>query len=298
MEKRKKNTAAGIAFRVLWLFLILLAIIAALTFMEWRRHPNNSVLNGLPFFSSGQEAGSGEAAMPIQESGEEVLSGALPVSEKDLITVAPQTASEMISDAVLTDAEQETGHNASLPAIDPSSWEFLLANNEHSVQEYHPEVAALEDVYLDVRIIPAMESFIEAARNQGLEVVLNSGYRSYEEQTWLFENKVAQYNGDEATAATIVARPGTSEHQTGLAADITDGWYEIKKQDLENTALYQWMSTNCQKYGFIVRFPKGKEDITGIIYEPWHFRYVGEEAATYIMKNSLTLEEFLELYET
>ena len=70
-----------------------------------------------------------------------------------------------------------------------------------------------------------------------------------------------------------------------------------KGESLEDTELYQWMSAHCQEYGFIVRFPKGKEDVTGIIYEPWHFRYVGIEAATYIMENDLTLEEFLELYK-
>ena len=94
-----------------------------------------------------------------------------------------------------------------------------------------------------------------------------------------------------------MARPGTSEHQTGLCCDITDRYYEMKDRSLENTELYQWMSAHCQEYGFIVRFPDGKEDVTGIIYEPWHFRYVGKEAAAYIMEHDLTLEEFLELYQ-
>ena len=71
----------------------------------------------------------------------------------------------------------------------------------------------------------------------------------------------------------------------------------MKDASLENTEMYQWMSQHCDEYGFIVRFPKGREDITGIIYEPWHFRYVGKEAAAYIMEHDLTLEEFLELYQ-
>ena len=180
------------------------------------------------------------------------------------------------------------------PAVDTDSWEFILANPTHSVKEYEPKVAALEGIELDERIIPAMKAFVEAARAEGLSVVLASGYRGYAEQTWLFQEKVSEYG--EERAETIVARPGTSEHQTGLAADITDAYYDIKKQELEYTDLYEWMSRHCQEYGFIVRYPKDKEDITGIIYEPWHFRYVGIPAATYIMEQGITLEEFLERY--
>ena len=181
------------------------------------------------------------------------------------------------------------------PDVDITSWEFLLANPDHSIGDYAPTLATLEGQQLDERIIQPMEDVVAAARAEGLKVYLASGYRDYASQNYLYQRKVAQYG--EETAKTIVAVPGTSEHQTGLACDITDQYYEFKDYSLENTALYQWMSQHCQEYGFIVRFPKGKEDITGIIYEPWHFRYVGVEAATYIMENGLCLEEFLELYE-
>ena len=181
------------------------------------------------------------------------------------------------------------------PDVDITSWEFLLANPDHSIGDYAPTLATLEGQQLDERIIQPMEDFVAAARAEGLKVYLSPGYRDYATQNYLYQRKVAQYG--EETAKTIVAVPGTSEHQTGLACDITDQYYEFKDSSLENTALYQWMSQHCQEYGFIVRFPKGKEDITGIIYEPWHFRYVGVEAATYIMENGLCLEEFLELYE-
>ena len=100
-----------------------------------------------------------------------------------------------------------------------------------------------------------------------------------------------------AAAARIVNRPGTSEHQLGLCADITDKFYEVKTKELEKTALYQWMYAHCQNYGFILRYPADKQDITGVMYEPWHFRYVGKEAAAYIMGNGLCLEEFLDLYK-
>ena len=147
------------------------------------------------------------------------------------------------------------------------------------------------------RLKAQAEKEAAAARAEGLSVCLSSAYRSYNEQTYLFNRKVSQCGGDEAAAARIVNRPGTSEHQLGLCADITDKFYEVKTRDLEKTALYQWMYAHCQDYGFILRYPADKQDITGVMYEPWHFRYVGKEAAAYIMGNGLCLEEFLDLYK-
>lgn len=184
---------------------------------------------------------------------------------------------------------------ADKPDIDINSWEYVLANPWNSIEDYYPDVVPIEDIEVDYRIYDAMEAFVSDCRDAGNTVYLSSGYRSYDLQKYLFEKKCEEY--DEETAATIVARPGTSEHQTGLAADITEEYYEYKSAILEDTAMYQWMEAHCQDYGFIVRFPDGKEDITGIIYEPWHFRYVGVEAATYIMEHNLTLEEFVALYK-
>lgn len=186
----------------------------------------------------------------------------------------------------------------SIPDIDVSSWEYILANATNPIGEYTPELTKLEgNQSFDSRAVDALQEFIDTARAEGLSVYLSSSYRSYAEQQYLYNRKVNQYGGNEALAATIVAPPGTSEHQTGLCCDITDRYYETKDSSLENTALFQWMNEHCAEYGFILRYPKDKQDITGIIYEPWHFRYVGEEAAAYIKENNLCLEEFLELYE-
>lgn len=181
------------------------------------------------------------------------------------------------------------------PDIDITSWEFLMANPDHSIAEYEPPLATLEQQQFDERIIEPMTAFVQAARDQGLNVYLSSGYRGFNEQSYLFNRKIGQGYSQE-DAAKIVAVPGTSEHQTGLACDITDRYYDFKTSDLENTELYKWMSAHCQEYGFIVRFPKDKEDITKIIYEPWHFRYVGVEAANYMVENNLCYEEFYALY--
>lgn len=195
-----------------------------------------------------------------------------------------------------TPEEEPEEDTEPLPDVDPGSWELILANADHSIEEYAPVLVEVEGMLVDERIVGPLTDFMEAARAEGLSVYLSSTYRSYDEQAYLYNRKVEQY-GSEEEAAAIVAPPGTSEHQTGLACDITDQYYELKNSSLEDTALFQWMSKHCQEYGFIVRYPKDKEEVTGIIYEPWHFRYVGEEAAAYIMEHGLCLEEFLALYE-
>ena len=233
-----------------------------------------------------------------------LAAGAIALSSLGVLTGSAAAQAVQAAGSSVSDAAEEIGQAVAedamdpfrdRPDIDPDDWMFILANPWNEIGDYTPELTTLERQQFDVRIADAMEEFVSAARAEGLSVLLSSGYRSYAEQTYLFNRKVSEYG--EAVAQTIVARPGTSEHQTGLCCDITDRYYEMKDRSLENTELYQWMSAHCQEYGFIVRFPDGKEDVTGIIYEPWHFRYVGKEAAAYIMEHDLTLEEFLELYQ-
>ena len=214
------------------------------------------------------------------------------MDEHERLELPVETAEEETS---VEEVSGQQKKEADLPDIDISSWEYVLANAEHSIGEYTPELGEIEGQKLDQRILEPMQQFVADARAEGLSVFMSSGYRGFEEQQYLFNRKVEQYG--EEKAATIVSRPGTSEHQTGLACDITDEYYELKDESLENTALYQWMSKHCQEYGFIVRYPKDKEEITGIIYEPWHFRYVGVEAATYMVEHNLCLEEFVALYQ-
>ncbi len=187
------------------------------------------------------------------------------------------------------------------PDVDVSGWEFILANPSTSISTYvPPQLETLEGQQFDSRIIEPMKAFIKGARDQGLSVYLSSGYRSYNDQEANFR-RVCELNGvpdgKDAKGFYITLPAGNSEHQSGLCCDITDIYYSVKNRSLEDTALYKWMSVHCQEYGFIVRYPDGKEAVTEIMYEPWHFRYVGNEAADYIMENGLTLEEFLDLYK-
>ena len=128
----------------------------------------------------------------------------------------------------------------------------------------------------------------------GMVLYLKSGYRSYGTQSTTYANYLARNNNVDDG---YVAKPGTSEHQTGICADILNADYAGRPtmtQDFKWTPEAQWMKENCDTFGFILRFLEDKEDVTGIKFEPWHFRYVGKEIASYIMANGMTLEEFTE----
>jgi D-alanyl-D-alanine carboxypeptidase len=184
-------------------------------------------------------------------------------------------------------------------------WNLTLVNFENKLAEdFEPkEVAEADNGYVtDARIADAAKKMISDARaKDNVRIIALSGYRDYEYQKELFDNKVERLQQEKGysvskareEAATVVAVPGTSEHQLGLALDLVDARHVKLNESQENTAAYKWLYKHCAEYGFIVRYPNGKTDITGIIYEPWHFRYVGVEAATYIMENNLTLEEYL-----
>ena len=211
---------------------------------------------------------------------------------------------EATPEPVAVDPNSPEGRAAALglpapPEIDIESWEFILANEYNSIGEYAPQgPEMLEGQPLDSRIVEAMRAFVADARDQGLSVYLSSGYRSYADQRYLYNRKVAQYppDGKDSNGRWIVLPPGTSEHQTGLACDITDVYHEFKDRTLAETDTYQYMSKHCQEFGFVVRYPEDKEEVTGVMYEPWHYRYVGVEAATYMMENGICLEEFVSLY--
>lgn len=135
----------------------------------------------------------------------------------------------------------------------------------------------------------AFETLSESAKKDGMNVIAMSSYRSYDYQVNLYNNYVAQ-DGKEA-ADKYSARPGYSEHQTGLAVDVYN--LDLPYTSFEETNEFTWMQENAYKYGFILRFPKDKVDITGYQYESWHYRYVGKKIAKEIKDNNSTLEEYI-----
>ncbi len=195
--------------------------------------------------------------------------------------------------------------------FDLSDWKYMLVNGDNSIDQYEPENLVylnmtadetdLQTAYnpnriaVDARIAEPLLKMALDCKAAGLPVFLSSGYRSYSEQAANFQ-RICQNNGitdgKDANGHYITMPAGCSEHQTGLCCDITDRYREIKNNDIFQTETFAWLRDHCADYGFILRFPTGKEDITGVMNEGWHFRYVGDEAARYIMDNGLTLEEF------
>ena len=180
---------------------------------------------------------------------------------------------------------------------------LMIVNKEYGLsEEYKPNdltkvehcdfsVGSDECHQLKKEPAEAIEEMFAAAREDGYEIIMRTGYRSYGYQAALYESYKEQ-DGEEA-ADKYSARPGSSEHQSGLCCDVG-----IEGKDLnafEGTDEAKWIEDNSWKYGFVVRYPQDKEDITGYMYEAWHIRYVGKEAAKYMHEKNLTLEEYLEL---
>lgn len=150
-----------------------------------------------------------------------------------------------------------------------------------------------EGRYLREEASQQFQKLVEDAAKENIDIVVTTAYRSYSFQSTLFNNYVAQKG--EAEANKTSARPGESEHQTGLAADLSTKEINYRNSsDFGNTAAGKWIAKNCYKYGFIIRYPEGMEGITGYTYEPWHIRYVGKTAAEEIYDEDITLEEYLE----
>ena len=138
-------------------------------------------------------------------------------------------------------------------------------------------------------------AFIEMyndALNNNINLLIISGYRNYDYQNYLYSNCINIYGVDYANK--VCAKAGYSEHQTGLALDIITP--NINMNEFENTEAYQWLKENCYNYGFILRYPKDKMDITGYVYEPWHYRYVGKDIALQIKKENITFDEYYAFY--
>lgn len=185
--------------------------------------------------------------------------------------------------------------------VDIDDWKLLLVNRDFILpDDYEAELAPCitddpDSLKLDYRVAPHYNEMYLAALEDGIELTPVSGYRSVERQKNNFERKINTYIDDgysktEATqiAATIILPPGTSEHNAGLAMDICSLY-----ESFENTEEFEWLSENAADYGFILRYPEEKQDITKIIYEPWHWRYVGVDAAKEMKSSGQCLEEYL-----
>lgn len=186
---------------------------------------------------------------------------------------------------------------------DPDDWNLRLANLDNYLPDgFTVETGLITQAYasknqmeFDVRAVDELNAMLKAANESGVNIFVVSSYRSVRYQTGLYNNEVQKwvnqgYDNEAAKkkAATIVAVPGTSDHNLGLAVDLNS-----VEESFENTRQFTWLQEHAEEYGFVMRFPKNKQDITKIIYEPWHYRYVGVEAAKEMNRLDMCLEEYV-----
>lgn len=192
---------------------------------------------------------------------------------------------------------QHVGFPASISTRDNTPWNLILVNNDNVLpQGYSPELTTLSNgVQVDSRIYPDLQSMFDQMRTEDVYPVVGEGYRSEQQQKEMMQEKIDAYLAEgysnrkaRKEAEKWVAKPNYSEHQLGLALDIN-----ADKSRCDNDTVYQWLAQNAYRYGFILRYPEGKESITGIDYEPWHYRYVGKEAAQEMQAEGVCLEEYL-----
>ncbi len=232
--------------------------------------------------------------------------------ELTVVTPAPEDPPERTA---LPSAPSPREEEPSRPAAVPESrspegpvfpeaedWQLLLVNPWNEMPEdYEVTLKALPDGQkVDERAYDDLNAMLEACRDAGLRPKICSSYRTQAKQTYLYNNKITRLrNAGYSKAAALeeagrwVARPGTSEHQLGLALDIVSSSYQALTKKQEKTAEQKWLMEHCWEYGFILRYPSDKSEITGIGYEPWHYRYVGREVALDVRESGLCFEEYL-----
>ncbi len=186
--------------------------------------------------------------------------------------------------------------------FDKEDWCLILVNKQHPIPEdYEVKLETIKgNMKCDERILSDLIAMFQAAKEDGINLVVRSPYRDLSRQEYLFKRKIEYYIGKGMSyleayplASQIVQVPAASEHQLGLALDITSDTYSELEQGFADTEAGKWLAEHCCEYGFVLRYPLAKEEITGVTFEPWHFRYVGKEAATVMTKEGICLEEFI-----
>lgn len=221
------------------------------------------------------------------------------LSDKDDLTKQNQAMEdELIRVNAAQNSDEDPGQET-----DTQDWRLILVNEDYPLDaSYEPEslTSVSETCQVDGRIYEDLQKMMEDGAAQGLSMYVTSAYRAYDRQVNIFNESMQERLNQGMTpleaykdTSIQVAMPGTSEHATGLAVDIISTHYDELDERQGDTEEQKWLMEHCQDYGFILRYPSDKSDITGIIYEPWHYRYVGKEAAQEIMEQGITLEEYL-----
>ncbi len=221
----------------------------------------------------------------------------------DLIEKSKETVAETSDVPAGVVQTEGTDRAVEKVTFDKSDWKLLLVNKQHTIPEdYEFTLGTIKgSMRCDERIIEPLTQMFAAAKEDGVNLIVCSPYRDMARQEYLFDRKVKNYQSTGMSymdaykkASITVTLPGASEHQVGLAVDIISDTYTSLEVGFADTEAGKWLAEHSWEYGFILRYPLGKEEITGIQFEPWHFRYVGVDAAEVITSQNITLEEFVE----
>jgi D-alanyl-D-alanine carboxypeptidase len=282
MKKRRKNTVAKNVIIVVSIILLLLLIVFIVS--RFDRPPET-------------EPGKSEIGTDTSKA-----YNFWDIFKPKTETTLPET--EILIITTTAETEEELADN---------EWALFLVNNENPLPEDYDKTLENDigltlvfrdyrDNFLDSRAAPYLERLMADSKEDGVDLYIISTYRTQEYQKTNLENSISDrmaegmdYETAYADAIESVAIPGKSEHNAGLAVDLmTPSYTSMDDDGFKNTPEYEWLIENAHKYGFILRYPEGKQDITGIIYEPWHYRFVGVYYATAIRESGLTLEEYFE----
>ncbi len=292
-RRRRRQRWKRIRF-VLFILLLILAIVLAVRCTSRIEEPEESSLSSM------------------EESSESSLSSGItsrPAPDESLPESTENEESGVSGGDVSDESSEEESSDPYAPTDASEDWALMLVNADNPMPEdYTIELGNINERFrMEKRAAEQMIKMIEAAEADGIGLYVTSAYRSVDYQQQLFDTNIQNLMAQgmtreeaEAETARNIAVPGTSEHSIGLAADIvTSDWFYYHTdltEDFEDTAAFDWLSEHAQEYGFILRYPKDKQDITKITYEPWHYRYVGLSNAEKIKASGLCLEEYVEKY--
>lgn len=283
-RKYKKKTGVGPVAIAGTLALIVTAALAL------------AALGGCRPFASSSSSPSSSSSVTVSSSE--------PASSLAAVISSRPSSSQRVSSAVSSEQPTVSVYSVSTFVGQSDDWRLLMSNRNNVISDYEPEVTRIPEEYcqdsqnyrIDSRVYDDLMAMIAAASEDGVKLTVVSSYRPYSSQERLYNNKVNYYINKgysranaERLASTVVAIPGTSDHNLGLAVD-----FNYLEQSDEDKPELVWLRENAEQFGFVMRYPEGKENVTGVIYEPWHYRYVGVEHAAAMNEQGLCLEEYVE----
>ncbi len=293
-KKKRKRTKNQKALNFLCIMMALVVIFVAVVCFSVDKK-NDALREKENAVSENIQSAENKNNINNNEPGTSANGNAPDVTEKTSDDTTTPETTQPVTAAV---AQPGTMENPTIITIDEEKWHLTLVNSSYRIpDDYEPDLVYVcgSGERLDRKVAEHYEEMYNAAKKDGVDLAPCSGYRSYELQERNYNNKVSFYESQgysnkdaKVKAATIIMPPGSSEHNLGYAMDIVcvDEWFE-------DTQEFKWLTENAADYGFIMRYPKDKQDITKVIYEPWHWRYVGVELAKELKDSGLVLEEYM-----